>query len=71
MKLIESDLILIYDTAVQKMISLSTRSRYQLDNKMAQTYAFTTAVAQYFNGKKLLTEEVNVDDNLDPHYQKD
>jgi hypothetical protein len=70
-KLKEKDLILIYDLAVNKMLNLSTRSLYQVDTKMAQTYAFTSAVLLYLNGKGLLKEEVDVDEAIHPNYIKD
>jgi len=70
MKIEEKDLVVIHDMAVMSMISLSTRSAYQ-NTYMAQTYAYTCATVMFLNGKKLLTEEVIVDDKINPKYIKD
>ena len=71
LKLKEKDLVEIYNIAVNKMIGLSTRSRYQQDSKMSQTYAFTCAIIMYFNSKSLLKEEIEVDEAINPKYIKD
>jgi hypothetical protein len=67
----EKDLIAILDIAVDNMRVLSTRSLYQLDSKLAQTYAFTSAVVLYLNSKSLLKQEVVVDENISAKYIKD
>jgi len=71
MKIETKELVIIYDSAVNKMITLSSRSLYQLDNKLAQTYAFTSAVVTFLNSKKLLKEEVDVNEAISPKYIKD
>lgn len=71
MNINEKDLMEIHRLACNKMISLSTRSLYQLDSKMAQTYAFTCAVTMYLNGKQLLKEEVDINEAINPKYIKD
>jgi len=71
MKINQKDLTEIHNYACDKMIALSTRSLYQLDNKIAQTYAFTCAVVMYLDKKQLLKEEIEVNEAISPKYIKD
>jgi len=69
--LTEKDLLEIYSLAVNDMINLSTRSLYQTESILAQSYAFTCAVIQFLNKKELLKELITVDDKLNSNYIKD
>lgn len=69
MKIDSKDITLIHSMACKAMTDLSGRSRYK--NADAQTYAFAVAMIQFLNGKNLLKEEIDIDDNLEPRFTKD
>jgi hypothetical protein len=71
MKLTDKDLVNIHSLAVQSMIQLPSFSLYQKDTAMAQTYAFTIAVIQFLNNKQVFKEDIEVDQKLNPKYEKE
>lgn len=70
MKISEKELLQIKDLAIRSGIDLCSRSLYQ-NSELFQAYVYAKAMILFLNKNRLLIEDVDLDERIDPKYRKD